>query len=208
MNIRNTSNIHNKNNSEIINGKELNKKESISSEKNEINKKINTRNIDNNIIKNEEINEEFIRPNFLNLYNNEENSTIKQQIDMNTFNKTESSFLQTTESFLTNNILNDKSREEMKNNNLKPKNKKNSVISQVINKNNKNELNNFLFNTFQSISSSSEAINKKEDKKINVNKEKEYIKDDNIKNKENKKGFNEKINYIKQKFPNKNSPKI
>ena len=207
MNIRNTTNIHKKNNSEIINGKELNKNESISSEKNEINKKINTRNIDNNIIKNEEINEEFIRPNFLNLYNNEDNSTIKQHIDVNTFNKTESSFLQTTESFLTNNILNDKSREEMKNNNLKPKNKKNSVIPQVINKNNKNELNNFLFNTFQSFSSSTETLNKKENKKINVDKEKEYIKDDKIKNKENQIGFHDKINYIKQNLTNTKSNK-
>ena len=95
----------------------------------------------------------------------------------------------------------------MKNNNLKPKNKKNSVISQVINKNNKNELNNFLFNTFQSFSSSTETLNKKENKKINVDKEKEYIKGDKIKNKENQIGFHDKINYIKQNLTNTKSNK-
>ena len=190
INNRNTANVHNKNNSEIINGKEH-----ISSEKNEVNKKINTRNINNDSIKNEEINDEFIRPNFLNLYNNEDNSTIKQQIDVNTFNKTESSFLQTTESFLTNNILNDKSREENKNN-IKPKNKKNRVISQVINKdNNINEQNNFLFKTFQSNSCSSrETTNKKENKRINKNKDDKGI--------YNGDKINDKINPTKQNLTN------
>ena len=103
--------------------------------------------------------------------------------------------------------MNDKSREEMKNNNLKSKNKKNSVIPQVINKNNKNELNNFLFNTFQSFSSSTETLNKKENKKINLNKEKEYIKHDKIKNKENQIDFHDKINYIKQNLTNTKSNK-
>ena len=192
INNRNTANVHNKNNSEVIN-----EREPISSEKNEVNKKINTRNINNDSIKNEEINDEFIRPNFLNLYNNEDNSTIKQHIDVNTFNKTESSFLQTTESFLTNNILNDKSREESKNkNNIKPKNKKNSVISQVINKdNNINEQHNFLFKTFQSNScSSNETTNKKENKRINKNKEEKVI--------YNGDKINDKINPTKQNLTN------
>ena len=192
INNRNTANVHNKNNSEVINGREP-----ISSEKNEVNKKINTRNINNDSIKNEEINDEFIRPNFLNLYNNDDNSTIKQQIDVNTFNKTESSFLQTTESFLTNNILNDKSREENKNkNNIKPKNKKNSVISQIINKdNNINEQNNFLFKTFQSNSCSSrETTNKKENKRINKNKDDKGIYNGNK--------INDKINPTKQNLTN------
>ena len=174
-------------------------------EKNE-NKKIITRNKNNNLLKKVEIKDNFIRPNYLNLYNNnEESSILKQQIDMNTFNKTESSFHQTLDSFLKNNqLLNGKSRENKKNN-FKQKSKKNSVIQDSINNNINNELSNFLFNPAQSLSySSTESLILNENKKkINVNKERENKLNKNF---DNISKLNNKLN-LNSSITNRNSMK-
>ena len=211
INSINNMNINNKNKNVKINNKETSKKKTVSSERNLINKKINTRNINNNLLKNIEIKDEFVRPNFLNLYKNEDASIIKKPIDMNTFiNKTESSLLQSTESFLTHNILNDIKREENKNI-LKQKNKKNSVIKDINNKNyNINESNNFLYNTYQSISCSScETLIQKEKNRNNLREYKKSkdvdldninkLKDNNANN------HQDKFNIIKQNLNNTNT---
>ena len=175
-------------------------------EKNE-NRKIITRNKNNNLLKKVEIKDNFIRPNYLNLYNNnEESSILKQQIDMNTFNKTESSFHQTLDSFLKNNqLLNGKSRENKKNN-FKQKSKKNSVIQDSINNNVNNELSNFLFNPAQSLSySSTESLILNENKKkINVNKERENKLNKNF---DNISKLNNKLN-LNSSITNRNSMKL
>ena len=175
-------------------------------EKNE-NRKIITRNKNNNLLKKVEIKDNFIRPNYLNLYNNnEESSILKQQIDMNTFNKTESSFHQTLDSFLKNNqLLNGKSRENKKNN-FKQKSKKNSVIQDSINNNINNELSNFLFNPAQSLSySSTESLILNENKKkINVNKERENKLNKNF---DNISKLNNKLN-LNSSITNRNSMKL
>ena len=175
-------------------------------EKNE-NKKIITRNKNNNLLKKVEIKDNFIRPNYLNLYNNnEESSILRQQIDMNTFNKTESSFHQTLDSFLKNNqLLNGKSRENKKNN-FKQKSKKNSVIQDSINNNVNNELSNFLFNPAQSLSySSTESLILNENKKkINVNKERENKLNKNF---DNISKLNNKLN-LNSSITNRNSMKL
>ena len=179
--IINSINSMNESNSRNFN---IKKNKVIVSSQNNENKKIITRNKTNNLLKKVHNKGEFIRPNFLNLYNNnEEASIMKQQIDMNTFNKTESSFHQTIDSLLTSNKGNDKNKEEKKNT-LKQKTKKNSVIHDSINNNNaNNEFNNFLFNPTQSISSSSTEsfIKNVNQKKINIKKEDKKRLNENLK---------------------------
>ena len=191
----------NKNNNNINKNNKY-KKVSALKEQSEINKKINKRNINTNLLKKDE---EFIRPNFLNLYNNEDTTTTKQQIDINTFNKSENSCLHTAESFLTNNIINEKNAEEI--NSIKQNNKKKTVFNDIINK---EKNNNNLFSN-QTISYNSHKSDIKENKKENINlNNKEKIKTDFVKNYINK--LNEtnnldirKINSLKQNIPKSNT---
>ena len=166
--------INNKSNNNINNNK--NKKVSALKEQSEINKKINTRNINTNLIKKDE---EFIRPNFLNLYNNEDNTMTKQQIDINTFNKSENSCLHTNESCLTNKIINEKNSEEI--NSIKQKNKKNAVFNEIINKekNSNNLISNhtisYCLHDINNNEKNKENINLNNDEKIKTNFEKRNL---------------------------------
>ena len=195
--INSINNINNNINNNLEN---INKKGATSLEKNEVIKKKNTRNKSNSLLKNYERNKEFMRPNFLDLYNNEDSGITKQKIDMCTFNKTENSFLQMTESFLANNNnLIDKSGEVDKNS-FKQKTKKKTVIKDLINNknnNNNNEINNILYNTVQSFSSN-ETINKKEkdysDKRV-LNQDVKEFKNSEFNNKNKLKNLNNSDKY-------------
>ena len=181
--------INNENKIKKLKRQEQIKKEVNLTDRSEISKKITTRNPNNDLLDNEEKNGEYIRPNFLNLYNNEDTSILKQQIDINTFNKTDNSFLKTTESFLKNNFITDKSGEEYNNdiNKIKQKNKKSGIFQDVINNKNMyniNEINNFMYNTAQSInySPSESNIQIRNKNYINSNKTNEITSKKDINN--------------------------
>ena len=181
--------INNENKIKKLKRQEQIKKEVNLTDRSEISKKITTRNPNNDLLDNEEKNGEYIRPNFLNLYNNEDTSISKQQIDINTFNKTDYSFLKTTESFLKNNFISDKSGEEYNNdiNKIKQKNKKSGIFQDVINNKNMyniNEINNFMYNTAQSInySPSESNIQIRNKNYINSNKTNEITSKKDINN--------------------------
>ena len=201
--INNIANVKSSNSNNI--NTKYNQNNKYNNRINENNKKIITRNISNNITitKNEDANDDFIRPNFLNLYNNEDTLIMKQQIDINTFNKTESSIFQGTESSISNNILKDKSIDDNNNINIKQKFKKNNVINNnIINNEIQDEikLNNFLFNTMHSISCSSSETKINFDKNNQVNKVKKNNSNNNLNNKNiltKKNNYN--ISYIKNK---------
>ena len=181
--------INNENKIKKLKRQEQIKKEVNLTDRSEISKKITTRNPNNDLMDNEVKNCEYIRPNFLNLYNNEETSISKQQIDINTFNKTDNSFLKTTENFFKNNFITDKSGEEYNNdiNKFKQKNKKSGIFQDVINNKNMyniNEINNFMYNTAQSInySSSESNIQIRNKNYINSNKTNEITSKKDINN--------------------------
>ena len=103
----------NSNNNSKLNvekGKEMEKEKEKEKEKKELNNK-NEDKVINNIIDSEkftkeEKNDGFVRPSFLNLYKNEENSEIKQKIDINSYrdtNRFDNTILQTTENKRSNN---------------------------------------------------------------------------------------------------------
>ena len=140
----------------------------------------NEKNENGEIDKKDEKNDGFVRPSFLNLYKNEENSGIKQKIDdfysNRDTNRFDNTLLQTTESKISNN-------KEITDNN------KNKNIIEEIKKNNiNNALNKNIFHQHKNINSDSHLITENIiNKKNNINKLNIYLRQkkvDELKNNE------------------------
>ena len=140
----------------------------------------NEKNENGEIDKKDEKNDGFVRPSFLNLYKNEENSGIKQKIDdfysNRDTNRFDNTLLQTTESKISNN-------KEISDNN------KNKNIIEEIKKNNiNNALNKNIFHQHKNINSDSHLITENIiNKKNNINKLNIYLRQkkvDELKNNE------------------------
>ena len=106
-------------------------------------------NINDEKIQRDEKNDGFIRPSFLNLYKNEDNSEIKQKIDINSYrdtNRFDKIFLQTSENILKNN-------KELNDNNEKSILFEDSYTKKENDKNEKNtkiKIDNYQYNTINS----------------------------------------------------------
>ena len=140
----------------------------------------NEKNENGEIDKKDEKNDGFVRPSFLNLYKNEENSGIKQKIDdfysNRDTNRFDNTLLQTTESKISNN-------KEISDNN------KNKNIIEEIKKNNiNNAFNKNIFHQHKTINSDNHLITENIiNKKNNINKLNIYLRQkkvDELKNNE------------------------
>ena len=177
---KNNNNEENINNEKEKTSEPANIKEKETEKEPEKNNNENKKNENGEIDKKDEKNDGFVRPSFLNLYKNEENSGIKQKIDdfysNRDTNRFDNTLLQTTESKISNN-------KEISDNN------KNKNIIEEIKKNNiNNAFNKNIFHQHKTINSDNHLITENIiNKKNNINKLNIYLRQkkvDELKNNE------------------------